>query len=98
MERLVENEKAKSGIWIFFLMKEVAGKLQTGVAVCRECRETVKSCGNTSNLMQHLRRRHPCSPALHSVKAACGREGRSEEPEQKDVDQVCVESVDVDFH
>lgn len=58
---IVTNVKARSGVWRHFglVRYKDTRTFEDHVAVCRHCRQFVKSAGGTTNLTSHLRRHHP---------------------------------------
>lgn len=44
---------AKSAVWLYFL------KTSSQVANCQTCKNDIKYCGNTTNLRNHIKRKHP---------------------------------------
>lgn len=46
------SQKQKSDIWEYFIRIEKGGK-------CKLCLSEVKTSGNTTNLRNHIRRKHP---------------------------------------
>lgn len=50
----MEANKGRSLLWQYF------DKFGAGdTSVCKECKKTIKSCGNTTNLRNHLKAKHP---------------------------------------
>ncbi|KAK7895421.1 hypothetical protein WMY93_020746 [Mugilogobius chulae] len=49
---IVKSERKRSVVWRFFTRQS------SGEATCDVCLNTVKSCGNTTNLVKHLRLKH----------------------------------------
>lgn len=73
----------KSDLWNHFIKKELAG-------VCKYCHIEVKTKGNTTNLRNHLIRRHPTIKTVSQKKKSdrgggggeCGNERNGGENEQ----------------
>lgn len=60
-----------SVMWKFF------DKLENGASgSCKLCNAVVKTCGNTTNLKQHLKRKHPSVPSFN-LPAKCGKSSKS---------------------
>lgn len=60
-----------SVMWKFF------DKLENGASgSCKLCNAVVKTCGNTTNLKQHLKRKHPSVPSFN-LPAKSGKSSKS---------------------
>lgn len=58
----------KSDTWYHFVKKGSSG-------VCKYCHVEVKTCGNTTNLRNHLLRRHPCIKSVSQRKLVVASDG-----------------------
>lgn len=75
-----------SVMWKFF------NKLENGASgSCKLCNAVVKTCGNTTNLKQHLKRKHPSVPSFN-LPAKSGKSSKSlnteNETENEDDPQI----------
>lgn len=56
---------------------------------CRKCLQVVKTCGNTSNLHHHLRRKHPTTfKSLHPESERSEQQAEQAQRQQEDPDDV----------
>lgn len=53
------------------------GKIDKSVAVCRQCKYDLKYFGNTTNLSNHLRRRHAINAEIPAAASTSGSDLRS---------------------
>ncbi|XP_062566541.1 E3 SUMO-protein ligase ZBED1-like [Saccostrea cucullata] len=58
---IVPNTKAKADAWMHFGFKKnkTTSEIDKSVAVCKVCHAEVKYAGGTTNLLHHMRRKHP---------------------------------------
>ena len=65
---IVTNKKGKSSIWNYFgFVKEHDSEVDNKRVACRLCHSILKYSGNTTNLMDHLRRKHSDVSVSNSV-------------------------------
>ncbi|XP_069106896.1 E3 SUMO-protein ligase ZBED1-like [Argopecten irradians] len=55
----VDNKKAKSAVWVNFGFVQNGTETDKTRVGCRLCRAILKYSGNTTNLTDHIRRKHP---------------------------------------
>ena len=56
---IVENKKAKSTVWQHFGFVKEKDEVSKNRIACRHCKMILKYSGNTSNLNDHMTRKHP---------------------------------------
>lgn len=58
---IVSNTKRKSDIWTHFGFRKgwKTSEIDRTVAICKLCDAEVKHAGGTTNLLHHMRRKHP---------------------------------------
>lgn len=92
------SSKPRSLIWEYFQKTS-----NVEVVACKLCHASVKSCGNTTNIRNHIKRNHP---SINLSKGAVSKVRRishsvastsSTEPQQEDVDDPDVMTNDNDF-
>lgn len=66
------SSKVSSYVWNYFEKRE------TG-AVCCKCKKTIKLCGNTTNLSQHLKRIHDIHAGASSSDTEIGERNNNQQ-------------------
>lgn len=74
-----------STMWSYFNKVDKGG-------VCKLCNVVVKTCGNTTNLKQHLKRKHPGLNTSISKSAKCTKSNTTEVEDDED-NTLLVQSV-----
>lgn len=80
----------KSDTWYHFVKKGLSG-------VCQYCHSEVKTYGNTTNLRNHLKRRHPCIKSVSQQKLVLANNSIGVSDDKKET-VVCTLSFSLQYN
>ena len=66
---IVQNKAAKSSVWTHYGFVKINDDVDKRKVACRQCNFVLKYSGNTTNLTDHLRRKHPTVYKTSQVKS-----------------------------
>ena len=66
---IVQNKAAKSSVWTYYGFVKMNDDIYKRIVACRQCNCVLKYSGNTTNLTDHLRRKHPTVYKTSQVKS-----------------------------